>query len=258
MRRFLKLKMLFSILLFAAPASAQAVVPAYSSAKVEALAQAIGHAEGFYVRGSKPARKRNPGDLKQAGVYRVFRTDAAGWEALRAQLLRVVAGQSRQYRLDMTIEQMGRRYAGSPLWANNVARYLHVSTSTKLEAILCEGWLDVPPKVYFSGPAETCIPLVECLDSKAAATYRLQPSPDVQRPLPIFGANIRVNIRPRLALIKKAAAGRKLQINRCVQQPYTFSGPESTWKPYAVCPDWAAMQVLKTSSSVWPITLEGQ
>lgn len=124
-------------------------VPGYSTARVDSLAHAIGRAEGFNVKGSKPARKCNPGDLRQAGVYRVFRTDAEGWQALRAQIVRVIAGQSHQYRLDMTIQQMGRRYADSPVWARNVAQYLHVPVTTKLEDFLCDGDLDVPPQVAF-------------------------------------------------------------------------------------------------------------
>lgn len=141
---------IFAMMLFiAACAHGQQVVPGYSSHRVDALAQAIGRAEGFGLRGAKPTRLHNPGDLRQYGVYRHFRTDAEGWAALRAQVVRVLAGESRQYRLDMTIAQMGRRYAGSPLWAANVAKYLRVPGSTTLEEFLCNGDLDVPPVVVY-------------------------------------------------------------------------------------------------------------
>lgn len=143
------MKLLCTVILATLPCFGQGFVPGYSTQRVDALARAIGRAEGFDVKGSKPARKHNPGDLKQAGSYRVFRSDAAGWEALRVQLVRVVAGQSRQYRLGMTIQQMGRRYAGSPLWAANVAKALHVPANTKLEDFLCDGYLDMPPQVVY-------------------------------------------------------------------------------------------------------------
>lgn len=150
MRNIFRLKLLFSILLFAVPALGQQVVPGYSTKRVDALVHAIGRAEGFGLAGAKPTRLRNPGDLRQYGVYRHFRTNADGWAALRAQVVRVLAGESRQYRLDMTIAQMGRRYAGSPLWAANVAKYLRVPGSTTLEEFLCNGDLDVPPQIKFS------------------------------------------------------------------------------------------------------------
>lgn len=125
-------------------------VPAYSTARVDALMHAIGDAEGFGVKGAKPTRLNNPGDLKQVDTYIHFRTKAEGWAALRAQLVRIIAGQSKHYTLDMTIQQMGVRYAGSRVWARNVARSLNVSPSTKLADFLCNGDLDVPPQVQFT------------------------------------------------------------------------------------------------------------
>jgi hypothetical protein len=122
------------LLLLCGTASAQAVPE-----RVDALSLAIGKAEGFAVHGSKPARNHNPGDLVAHSHYRVFRTDAEGYEALRDQLYKIAEGKSKVYTLDMTIRRMGKRYAGSPAWSRNIARTLHISEDTTLSA-----WLLAP------------------------------------------------------------------------------------------------------------------
>lgn len=133
------------ILLISTSLWAQDYTPTYSTARVQQLAAAIGHAEGFGKAKAKPTRNHNPGDLKTLGKYRVFRTDAEGWAALQAQIVRVLLGHSRAYTLETSINLMGRRYAGSPLWARNVAKRLGVPGTTTLRDYLCNGDLDVPP-----------------------------------------------------------------------------------------------------------------
>jgi hypothetical protein len=144
---------------------AQAVnVPAYSTARVKALAQAIAKAEGFGIRGALPTRYHNPGDLKtptgtrypgqvrlgKAG-HTVFSNDAAGWAALEAQIVRILQGNSRFYTLHTTINQMSRRYAANwRPWANQVTKLLHVPGTTTLEQWLTGGDLDVPPQITYT------------------------------------------------------------------------------------------------------------
>lgn len=131
-------------------ASAQVLVaPAYSSARVDQLANAIARSEGFYAKGSKPARMHNPGDLKTDGNYRRFRTDKDGFAALTGQIERIIQGRSKAYVLDMTIRQMARKYASSPTWPKNVAKILGVDERTTLRAWLCNGALDTAPVLQF-------------------------------------------------------------------------------------------------------------
>jgi hypothetical protein len=137
-------------LLLCVAASAQVLItPAFSSQRVDALAVAIARTEGFYAGRTKPARLHNPGDLKHNGQYIRYRNDADGFAALRAQLVRIVQGQSRAYSLDMSIRQMARHYATSALWPRNVARVLGISETTTLRAWLCNGDLDIPPVLGF-------------------------------------------------------------------------------------------------------------
>ena len=119
--------------------------------RVGDLAKAIAKAEGFGTKRTLPTRNHNPGDIKamksyrfpgQVGVnkqYVVFRNDKAGWEALRHQINKIVNGESR-YSVNLTLKQLGKRYAESGIWPKVVAKYLGVSPSTELWQIL-----DVPP-----------------------------------------------------------------------------------------------------------------
>lgn len=128
-------------------------VPAYPADRVEGLAKAIAHAEGFYQRGTIPARYHNPGDIKAVpgvkypgqvrigkGQHIVFRTDADGWAALRHQIDVILRGQSAHYTLDMTLNQVSRRYAANwRNWARYVGHVLGVPPSTTLRDYLCGG-----------------------------------------------------------------------------------------------------------------------
>lgn len=144
------MKSSLTVMLLCMAASAQTLVsPAYNSERVDALAHAIARTEGFYAHGSKPARLHNPGDLKRAGNYIKFANDATGFAALRAQIVKILNGQSHAYRLDMSIRQMARLYATSPLWPKNVAKILGVPQTASLRSYLCGGNLDAPPVLVF-------------------------------------------------------------------------------------------------------------
>ncbi len=95
------------------------------------LAEAIAHAEGFYVPGSIPALAHNPGDLVCAwlpgpkmgaeGIH-IFENDATGWAALEHQLALIRAGKSREYQLGTTIGEMAAHWTRTQqtAWALNV------------------------------------------------------------------------------------------------------------------------------------------
>jgi hypothetical protein len=143
------MKTLLTVLLLAA--NAWGFVPS----RTQTLANAIARAEGFYVKGSLPNRLHNPGDIRahrnehypgQIGLtrngYVIFRTNAAGWAALRHQIDKIVTGTSKHYNVNMTLRQLGKRYATSAAWVRNVSRSLGVAQSTELWEVL-----DVAPQV---------------------------------------------------------------------------------------------------------------
>lgn len=113
---------------------------------IKRFAQAIARAEGFYVAGSIPQKAHNPGDIKMInwtgptlgeGIS-VFQSDDAGWSALYRQLWIIVTGQSSNYYLDMTIDQMAAKWTATQQssWAKNVAGFLAVDTKTPLVSVL--------------------------------------------------------------------------------------------------------------------------
>jgi len=120
------------------------------------FARAIAAAEGFGERGVIPTRYRNPGDIKYVVGYKypgqigigkgghvIFRSDAAGWAALNHQVHKMLDGTSQHYNLDMTLNQVGKRYAENwRVWANHVAKQLHCPPTTTLREIF-----GVPPEV---------------------------------------------------------------------------------------------------------------
>jgi hypothetical protein len=62
------------------------------------------------------------------------RNAAAGWAALYHQIDKAISGESKWYRQDMTLYDVGKKYAAnSRLWARNVARNLGVAPSTTLQ-----------------------------------------------------------------------------------------------------------------------------
>ena len=122
--------------------------------RVHTLAEAIAKAEGWGKKGALPTRYRNPGDLKVVkgyvypgqisigkGGHTKFRTDADGWAALEHQLDKIVAGESKRYDVNMTLEEFSRKYAGNHrIWLKNVTHNLGVEPTVYLFEVL-----DVPP-----------------------------------------------------------------------------------------------------------------
>ena len=127
---------------------------AFSVSKTQQLAAAIARAEGYGRKGAIPTRFCNPGDIlahtahdypgqigiSRKGHYAIFKNDAAGWAALRHQIDKIILGESKNYTVNMTLRQIGKRYATSSLWYKNVSRFLDVKPDTKLWEVL-----DVPP-----------------------------------------------------------------------------------------------------------------
>lgn len=126
---------------------------AIAPSRIQVLASAIAKAEGFGVKGAKPTRYRNPGDIRaskgvfypgQRGLdrqgYVIFKTEAAGWAALRNQIQKIIDGESRYYSVNSSLRELAHRYATSPTWVRNVSNNLGVTPRTDLWEIL-----DVPP-----------------------------------------------------------------------------------------------------------------
>jgi hypothetical protein len=110
---------------------------------VKRFGDAIAEAEGYWISGSVPNRKNNPGDLKRNGVIAVFDTAEQGFQALYEQVYKMFYGGSRFYNPTMTIDQVAYLYAdgkddpvGAKNWAANVAGALGVTTDTKLEDLM--------------------------------------------------------------------------------------------------------------------------
>ena len=118
------------------------------SQQVQRFAQAIAWAEGYYSRNAQviPRKNHNPGDLKLSSVpnvgsdaqgHLIFATDGDGWEALHRQVQLIVDGRSLVYNLNMTIAEMGAKYAeGSANWTANVCKQLRVPADTVLREVL--------------------------------------------------------------------------------------------------------------------------
>ena len=136
-----------ALLIVASSIAGQAQGP--DTGKVDDLATAISHAEGFGKRGTIPSRYHNPGDLKArpdsaplAGQVRigkaghiVFKDDEAGKAALRDYILKMVDGRSAHYRPNMTLNQVARRYAENwRPWVKAVCTELGVPPTTTLQA----------------------------------------------------------------------------------------------------------------------------
>jgi hypothetical protein len=145
----MKAKLLLFLCLGVLPAVGQAQT--VDKQKLNSFATAVAHAEGFGVRHAIPTRYHNPGDLKSAAIYHplpgqkrlgkadhiVFESDAAGWQALRDYLSKMVDGRSKRFNPDMTLAQVSRVYAGNwRPWLRTVARELNVPPTVKLRDLL--------------------------------------------------------------------------------------------------------------------------
>jgi hypothetical protein len=117
--------------------------------EVQALAQAIARAEGFFVPGSAPQRAHNPGALKTPGWsgpvtgsagINVYESDDQGWAALHSQLWRIATGESRFYTVNDSLDQMARTWTGSERegapWSRIVSTSLGVSSSATIGEVL--------------------------------------------------------------------------------------------------------------------------
>ena len=126
-----------------------------ATSTTDRLAAAIAKAEGFNTPGTIPYRFHNPGDLKSIrgqkyfgqvrvgkGGHIVFRNDAAGWYALRAQVEKMKGcGESRFYSPQMSLNDIAKKYAGNyRVWARNVAKNLNVRPEITLAELF-----DIPP-----------------------------------------------------------------------------------------------------------------
>jgi hypothetical protein len=132
------------------------------TSKINDLATAISHAEGFGIRGAIPSRYHNPGDLKAhpdslplAGQVRlgkaghiVFKDDEAGKAALRDYILKMMDGRSGHFHPNMTLNQVARVYAENwRPWVKAVSTELGVPPTTTLRAYFHNG--AVPSAVSF-------------------------------------------------------------------------------------------------------------
>ena len=176
--------------------SGQAQAP--DPAKVDDLATAISHAEGFGKPHTIPTRYHNPGDLKafsdstpipgqvrigKAG-HIVFRDDEAGKAALRNYIVRMMDGSSSHYRSSLTLNQVARRYAQDwRPWVKVVSRELGVSPNTTLRAYFNPNCAVVRPttvraaiKPSVKPPVEAALP-PEPLSFRPLTAANSKPSP---------------------------------------------------------------------------------
>lgn len=145
----MKAKLLLSLSLCLLPTIGRA--QSIDQQKLDSVAAAVAHAEGFGVRHTIPTRYHNPGDLKSARMYKklpgqkalgkgghiVFVNDAAGWAALKDYLSKMVDGRSRRYNPNMTLTQVARVYAQNwHPWLRLVTKELNVPANTTLGDLL--------------------------------------------------------------------------------------------------------------------------
>ena len=107
------------------------------SSTVQAIANAIATAEGYFASGNPlPYRQNNPGDLRDSsGAIATYDTAADGWNALYRQVQKMLDGTSAFYGPDQTIAQIAVTYTGAdnaPSWAATVAQVLGVDPSTPI------------------------------------------------------------------------------------------------------------------------------
>jgi hypothetical protein len=118
--------------------------------RVDAIAEAVAVAEGYYAAGeyggrSLPYALNNPGALKKPALGAAslptwkntglvsFPTKAMGWAALRHQVRAMLTGSSRIYEPSDTLTDVGAKYAdGDSNWSRNVAAALGVPPDSAL------------------------------------------------------------------------------------------------------------------------------
>jgi len=137
------------------PSASKASVACKDCSQYRQFSWAIAKQEGFFVRGSKPNRLHNPGDIRvsvgqkfpgQIGTdsqgYAIFKNDYWGWAALE-HLVRKMCVDSPHYSPQMSIQQVGRHYATDwKNWSAGVARNMKCDPHTTLAELF-----DIPPTV---------------------------------------------------------------------------------------------------------------
>jgi hypothetical protein len=117
---------------------------------VEAIAEAIARAEGYFAEGDHAGRSllhrlNNPGGLKKPALGAeelptwldtgliIFPTAEMGWAALRHQVRMMLNGESEIYDPSDTLITVGLKYAdGDENWGSNVAMNLGVPPTARL------------------------------------------------------------------------------------------------------------------------------
>ena len=122
-------------------------------AAINLFAEGIALAEGFFVAGSRAARNHNPGNMTldligkkigMDGMFVVYGNDADGWANLRKQVEKILTNASGIYDSQMTLRQIGQKYASTSTpddqlnWAINVATKLGIDIDTPVGTLLTE------------------------------------------------------------------------------------------------------------------------
>lgn len=114
---------------------------------IDAFANAIATAEGFFVTGSRPQRDNNPGDLTvdttgtgigKDGPFIIYATASDGWDALKKQVQLILTDASNIYNSDMTLRDIASIYTttNQMAWANTVASALGISLDVPINSLL--------------------------------------------------------------------------------------------------------------------------
>lgn len=121
-------------------------IPAFGSMSklIPSFAQAIARAEGFFIKGSVPARINNPGDLELGNIgfgtvagKTIYPTFEWGVLALYHELDLILTNKSKVYNTSMTFSQMSVLWTGnnnSMGWASSVAQNLNVFPGTTIQS----------------------------------------------------------------------------------------------------------------------------
>lgn len=139
---------------------------------VHDVANAIARTEGYYVKGSKPNRYRNPGDIRRFhgaaypgevardrfGYVR-FKSAKAGWAALESNLQRIVDGSSSQYDQSMTFGEIAKIYAADPRWGKTFCKILRVTP-----AMTFQEYFGLAPRIRLTQGAHDATTLMRVLE----------------------------------------------------------------------------------------------
>jgi hypothetical protein len=112
------------------------------------LAEGIAIAEGYPNPAHLPWKARNPGDLHNGdqgngtiNSTTVYPDHATGWKQLETEALRILTGQSENYKPGMSLAQIAATYTdeeNAPGWAKTVAAHLGISVNDPISALLTQ------------------------------------------------------------------------------------------------------------------------